>query len=97
MTLLFDNQPPAEIRTELAKLAAAPPPDLLTLAASVANRQIEKFQPLSVGQAARHRLRLAGVGCEGTWGTGKSLGEERSNRMPDRSDKTPSESDVTSS
>lgn len=43
--LLFANADPAEIRGEMARLAAARPPDPFTLAATVANRRTEKFHP----------------------------------------------------
>jgi ATP-dependent Lhr-like helicase len=45
LAILFQNDGPGAVRGELARLAAAPPPDPLALAATVANRQSEKFHP----------------------------------------------------
>jgi ATP-dependent Lhr-like helicase len=73
MTLLFDNQPPNEIRAELAKLAAAPPPDPLALAASVANRQSEKFHPYLSDKLLVTDYASRALDVEGAWETVRSL------------------------
>ena len=66
LALLFPNADSAEVRRELESLAGAEPPDAHVLAASVANKRIEKFHPylsdpLLAADYASQRLDVAGA------------------------------------
>jgi ATP-dependent Lhr-like helicase len=72
-TLLFPNATPPALRPDLARLAAAPPPDPLELAATVANRRTEKFHPhlsdpLLIADYAARALDVAGA-----WGVMREI------------------------
>jgi ATP-dependent helicase Lhr and Lhr-like helicase len=64
--LLFSDTPPADLRRELTRIAAEPPPDARTLAATISNKQTEKFHPyldeeLLIADAASSRLDVNGA------------------------------------
>ncbi len=66
LALLFPNAGPEEVRREMTLLASQEPPDPLVLAASVANKRIEKFHPflsdpLLAADYASQRLDVMGA------------------------------------
>ncbi|HSK77877.1 MAG TPA: DEAD/DEAH box helicase [Thermoanaerobaculia bacterium] len=74
--LLFPNNGPGEVRTELARLAAQEPPSPLDLAASVANKRTEKFHPYLSDSLLTADYASARLDVRGAWEVAREAAEE---------------------
>jgi ATP-dependent Lhr-like helicase len=67
VALLFPNASPAELRRELAAIAASDPPGARNLAASVANKRTEKFHPYLSDSLLALDYASGRMDVEGAW------------------------------
>jgi ATP-dependent Lhr-like helicase len=77
LALVFANAGPAEIRREIARLAIAPPPDPLRLAATVANRRTEKFHPYLSERLLTADYAAQTLDVAGAWETMRSIADTK--------------------
>ena len=76
LALLFPNAGPAEVRRELAAMAASEPPEARELAVSVVNKRTEKFHPYLSDPLLELDYASSRLEVKGAWALAGEIAEE---------------------